>query len=433
LTPRGAALYRSAAEEIGVTRKVDVIVMGAGFVGLGAALALQARGRSVAILDKHPQAAGETSFGNTGIVQSEAVYPYGFPRDPLEIAKAALNRDPRAQIRHASLPGIAPALWRYFLASGGAEREHSGKALRALVAPAVDAHRDLAAQAGAEALLRAGGWIKIFRTSLGQARGLDEAEEARAFGVNYRLLDRAALTELEPHLSETAIGGVHFTDPLTTSDPAALANAYLALFVRRGGVMETGDARTLTSSGDGWRAMGAQGTIDAREAVVALGPWSNEIAKSLGYDLPFFVKRGYHMHYAPRGNAGLTRPVLDYEKGYVVTPMTRGLRLTTGAEFARPEDPPSPAHLDRLEPFAREIYPLAERRDPKPWLGRRPCLPDMLPIIGAAPRHPGLWFDFGHQHLGLTLGPISGRLLADMMTGEPPFTDPDPYRMERFG
>jgi D-amino-acid dehydrogenase len=137
------------------------------------------------------------------------------------------------------------------------------------------------------------------------------------------------------------------------------------------------------------------------------------------------------MHYAPRGGT-LSRPVHDYERGYVVTPMARGLRLTTGAEFARPEDSASPAHLDRLEPFAREIYPLGERVDSQPWLGRRPCLPDMLPIIGPAPRHKGLWFDFGHQHLGLTLGPISGRLLADQMTGTEPFADPAPYAMTRF-
>ena len=112
--------------------------------------------------------------------------------------------------------------------------------------------------------------------------------------------------------------------------------------------------------------------------------------------------------------------------------MTRGLRLTTGAEFARIDDPPSSAHIDRLEPFARELYPIGERLDAEPWLGRRPCLPDMLPVIGQAPRHKGLWFDFGHQHLGLTLGPISGRLLAELMTGAAPFVDPAPYAIERF-
>ncbi len=415
-----------------MSKTVDCLVLGAGFVGLGAALALQERGRSVVLMDRLGLPARETSFGNTGIVQSEAIYPYGFPRDPFEIANAGLNRDPRAQVRHEALPALAPALWRYFRASAPEPRACSGRALRALVAEAVPEHRRIAAAAGAEALLRDGGWIKAFRTERGRARAFEEAEEARGFGVKSQWLDRGDLLALEPHLSQAAIGGVHFTDPLTTPNPAALGAAYLDLFVRRGGDMTKGEARSLEPSGTAWRVTTEAGAVEARAAVVALGPWSDDFARRFGYALPFFVKRGYHMHYAARGDAGLSRPVLDFENGYVVTPMARGLRLTTGAEFALPDDPPSSAHLDRLEVFARAMYPLGERLDPAPWLGRRPCLPDMLPVIGEAPRHKGLWFDFGHQHLGLTLGPISGRLIADLMTGAAPFADPAPYAISRF-
>jgi D-amino-acid dehydrogenase len=411
-----------------VADKFDALVLGAGFVGLGAALALQARGRSVALMDRLGGAAGETSFGNSGIVQSEAVYPYTFPRRPSELLAAALNRDPRAHIRHEALPALAPALWRYYRASAAAPRERSARGLRALVAEAVGVHRELIAAAGAGALIRESGWIKVFRTPAGLARGIADAEETRKFGVPFEVLDRDGLLAREPHMSGSLIGAVQFGDPITTSDPNALGRAYLDLFIARGGAFVQGDAATLAPSGEGWSAAG----IQARDAVVALGPWSATLAQRLGYRLPFFVKRGYHMHYAPRGNAGLSRPVLDFERGYLVTPMARGLRLTTGAEFARPDDPPSPAHLDRVEPFAREIYPIAERRDATPWMGARPCLPDMLPVVGAAPRHKGLWFDFAHQHLGLTLGPISGRLLAELMTGEAPFTDPAPYALARF-
>ena len=126
--------------------------------------------------------------------------------------------------------------------------------------------------------------------------------------------------------------------------------------------------------------------------------------------------------------------MLDAEFGYVLTPHDarhppdhrRGIRA---AATIRPRRPISTGWSRSRAAF----FPLAERRDAKLWLGRRPCLPDMLPIIGAAPRHKGLWFDFGHQHLGLTFGPVSGLLLAQLMTGEAPFTDPAPYRAERFG
>jgi D-amino-acid dehydrogenase len=166
--------------------------------------------------------------------------------------------------------------------------------------------------------------------------------------------------------------------------------------------------------------------------VVALGPWSDQVFRPLGYSIPLAVKRGYHLHLAPRGNAVLNHPVLDSDQGFLLAPMNRGIRLTTGVEFARRDAPPTPVQVDRALPRARNLFPLGEPVETTPWMGARPCLPDMLPVIGKAPRHKGLWFDFGHQHHGLTLGPATGRLLAEMMTGETPFADPTPFAVERF-
>jgi D-amino-acid dehydrogenase len=164
-----------------------------------------------------------------------------------------------------------------------------------------------------------------------------------------------------------------------------------------------------------------------------LGPWSDLVFRPLGYNIPLAVKRGYHLHLAPGGNAVLNHPVLDTDNGFLLAPMNRGIRLTTGVEFARRDAPATPIQVERALPKARALFPLGEPIDAQPWKGARPCLPDMLPVIGRAPRHPGLWFDFGHQHHGLTLGPVTGRLLAEMMTGETPFADPAPFAVERFG
>ncbi len=413
--------------------KTDVIVLGAGIVGVCAALYLQARGRAVAIVDRLGTVAGETSSGNSGIVQSEAVFPYVFPRAPGEIALAALNLDPRVEIRYRALPWIAPWLWRYFLAPSPKARLSTALAMRGLVTRCLAEHRTIAGPAGAGALLRQDGWIKVFRTSRGEDLALADIEETKPYGIVSAALNREQLVALEPHLSAVAKGGVHFSQPLTTGDPEALVKAYADLLIRRGGRLAKGDARSLQASGGGWSVATENGPLQAADVVVALGAWASDVTQALGYRLPLGVKRGYHMHYGAVGDAALNRPVFDLEKGYIIAPMTRGVRLTTGAEFARRDDSPSSAHLDRLEPSGRELFPLAERRDAKPWLGRRPCLPDMAPVIGPAPRHKGLWFDFGHQHLGLTLGPVSGLLLAQMMAGETPFVDPKPFRAERFG
>ncbi len=415
------------------SRSVDVIVLGAGMVGVSAALALQARGATVTLVDRHGEAGDETSFGNAGLVQSEAVIPYTLPSDPAAIASAALNRDPRAHVRYAAMPASAPALWQYFQFSNSPRVAETAAAMKPLVFGAAEAHRKLADEAGCGDLLRPTGWIKVWRTAKGEEQARRDVEDLKRYGVVADFLDRDGLTALEPHVGAVGRGAAHFPDPLSTPDPQRLARAYAALFVSRGGRFEKGDAMTLEPAAAGWMVTTEAGRVSARNVVIALGPWSNDLARALGLALPFFVKRGYHRHYEPRGNASLNRPVLDLEKGYLVAPMTLGLRLTTGAEFARPDDPPSPAHIDRLEPFAREMFPIGAAKEAAPWLGRRPCLPDMRPIVGPFPGKPGLWLDFGHHHLGLTLGPITGRLLAEMMTGETPFVDPAPVRAERFG
>ena len=411
----------------------DAIVLGAGMVGVSAALALQARGANVALIDRRGEAGDETSYGNAGLIQCEAVIPYTLPRDPVAIANAALNRDPRAHIRYGALPHNAEALWRYFQFSGSPRVAETAAAMKPLVFGSPGEHRKLAEAAGAGGLLRSTGWVKVWRTAAGEDAARSDIEALTPYGVEARFLSRDALMALEPNVGEAAIGGAHFPEPLSTPDPQGLTRAYAALFVERGGRFAKGDALTLEPAATGWMVTTDEGRIAARDVVIALGPWSNDLVRKFGLRLPFFVKRGYLRLYQPRGNASLSRPVLDLEKGYLVAPMTLGLRLTTGAEFARADDPPSSAHIDRLEPFAREMFPIGARVEASPWLGRRPCLPDMRPIVAPFPGKPGLWLDFGHHHLGLTLGPITGRLLAQMVAGETPLVDPAPFRADRFG
>jgi D-amino-acid dehydrogenase len=241
------------------------------------------------------------------------------------------------------------------------------------------------------------------------------------------------LQDLEPHLAPVLSGAIHWTDPVSVDDPHGLAHVYLRLFERLGGSFVQGNAHSLEADGAGWRLRTARGPLSAAAAVIALGPWADVLTQALGYNLPLAVKRGYHMHYRAAGEARLNHPILDTERGYFLAPMRQGIRLTTGAEFALRDAIKTPVQLGRAEPIARYLFPLAERLDTEAWMGARPCTPDMLPIIGKAPRHDNLWFAFGHAHHGLTLGAVTGRMLAEMITGEAPFVDPAPYSAERFG
>jgi D-amino-acid dehydrogenase len=412
--------------------RADAVVLGAGIVGVSIAVQLRKRGRSVVLLDRRPPGEG-TSFGNTGLIQREGVVPYPFPQRLGELLGYALNRSADAHYHLRALPRLAPFLARYWCHSRPERHRAIARLYRPLIERSLTEHAELAAEAGATALIRQTGWIRLFRTERVLDASLTEAEAMRrAYGVSFRPLDRKALAEAEPHLDGGLVGGVHWTDAASVSDPHALTMAYVGLFQRLGGRVAVGDAGTLAATPTGWRVVADGGSVEAEAAVVALGPWSDEATRRLGYQLPLAAKRGYHMHYRARGDAVLNRPVFDVERGYLLAPTARGVRLTTGAEFAHRDAPPTPVQLERVEPCARGLFPLAERVDPKPWIGARPCTPDMMPVIGPAPDHEGLWFAFGHAHHGLTLGPVTGRLLAEMMTAETPFTDPRPYRADRF-
>ena len=414
--------------------RADVLVLGAGMVGVAAALHLQQRGRDVMLVDKHEMAGEETSYGNAGLIECASVFPYMFPRDFREILRYTANRAPQVRYQFSDLPAFLPWIVRYYLASAPERAYRSAMAVMPLIRRSLVEHEALIAEAGVPDLLRHSGWIKMHRRDATLARAVRDFERARQYGVKGEILDDKTIKQREPHLTGEFAGAVYFTEPGFVLDPGGLAKAYSALFQRKGGRFAVADARALEQDAGGrWRVATPDGAVSGREAVVPLGPWSDLVFGPLGYSIPLGVKRGYHLHLKARGNATLNQPVLDADLGFVLAPMNRGIRVASGVEFARRDAPPTPIQLKQALPRARALFPLGDAIEEKPWMGARPCLPDMLPVIGKAARHDGLWFDFGHHHHGLTLGPATGRLLAEMMTGETPFADPTPFAAERFG
>jgi D-amino-acid dehydrogenase len=411
----------------------DVIVLGAGMVGVSAAVHLRKRGRDVVLVDRRGSGE-ETSFGNTGVVEREGFVPVAFPRDLKALAQYALNRSPAANYHLTHLPRVASWLLALRANTDDAGIERYAAANDLLCRHAVAEHRALAAEAGydAERYFRRNGWLRVYRSDAGFAEDAVLHRLADRYGAAYKVLTRPELSDLEPHLLDVVKHAVLWPETDTVSWPGGVVKAYAALFERNGGRFAIGDARSLTRGGRGWEVATEGGAVSAPDVVVALGPWSLDLLKPLGLDVPLAPKRGYHMHFSAKGNATLNRPVVDVDMGCVLTPMEAGIRLTTGIEFAARDAPPTPRQIEQLKPIARTLFPLAEARDPAPWVGSRPAFPDSLPIIGPAPGLPGLWLDFGHGHLGFTQGPISGRLLAERITGAPTLVDLKPFRAERF-
>lgn len=411
--------------------KSEVTVLGAGMVGVSVAAHLQKRGISTTLIDRRG-AGEETSYGNAGQIESSRMLPIAFPHSLRELARHALGLAPESNFHWSAMPGLAPFLLRYWAASSDKRLDAAARTLRPMLAASLQEHEALLAETGRPELIRRSGWLKIFRTDAGLKATAGDRALADEYGVPYKIMSRDEAITLEPHLRPRFKHGLYWPGTGSSPNPGALTKAYAALFEKRGGVFMKGDARTLHAYGDGFRVETEGGPVDSRWAVIALGPWSMEVASRFGVRVPFAFKRGYHMHYAPEGAAWLSRAVLDIEGGFLLAPMEQGIRLTTGVEFAQRDAPPTPVQLERTLPDARRLFPLGPARDAKPWVGSRPTVADSLPVIGPARDYPKLILAFGHAHLGFTLGPPTGRMVADIIEGRKPAFDPAPFRADRF-
>ena len=409
----------------------NVIVLGAGMAGVSIALQLRKRGWSVALVDR-TEPGLETSYGNAGIIQSEAVEPYAMPRDVATLLSIAIGTSNAVHYRPLTLPQHLNSLLSYWWNSAPTRYRRISAAYATIIAQATAEHAPLIAEAGMDHLIRREGFRVLYRTPAAMDRGAATAERLKAeYGVASKALSPSEFAAAEPSLIGTGAGAVQWLAPRTVSDPGALTAAYGQLFLRRGGTFVHGDATTLRQTASGaWQVTTDGGPIEAEHAVVALGPWSTQLLTPFGYHFPMVRKRGYHRHYRAQGTLNL--PIMDEANSYVIAPMAKGLRITTGAELTGSEALPMPVQLRRAEEAASTLLKLGAPVENRPWAGIRPCMPDMLPVIGRAPKHNGLWLHFGHGHQGFTLGPATGRMLAELMTGEQPYVNAAPFRPERY-
>jgi D-amino-acid dehydrogenase len=394
----------------------EFLVLGAGMVGVSSALALQARGHQVTIVDR-TGAGLETSYGNAGMIQVEAAEPYALPRDMVTLCKYAFEISNDVTWKLSGALQMAPALWSYFRHSSPEKHAKISRVHAQLTFRSTADHDPLIRESGSEHLIRHCGLVMLHRDDAEFEKAVKKAEFVmREYGVTSRIFDGKGYQQEEPALKKTPAGAVHYTQSWSCSSPGALTKAYCDLFVKRGGRFVTGEANTLQHSVSGWKMLTRDGELHAEHVVIALGPWSPELVKRFGYRIPMVYKRGYHGHFnAPNS---LQRPFLDVEYGVLAAPMVKGLRVTTGAALVPMNSEIDTRQLKRGADALNEIIDLGEQVKEPQWMGTRPCMPDMLPLVGEAPNHKGLWFHFGHGHQGFTLGPTTAELLVQAIEGE---------------
>jgi D-amino-acid dehydrogenase len=408
---------------------VDVVVLGAGIVGVSTAYAARERGMSVVLVDRR-EPGSETSYGNAGIISSGSISPLNNPSLWKALPKYLTNRHPA--LRWNPVWAVQNAGWvaRFLANSVGPRLRPRAAALHGLIGASLKLHREWIVKAGAGHRIRETGWLKAWR---GDAVAAAKQEQAllTEFGIASQLLDRQDISALEPDIVPVYKVGLLHSQTASVDSPGEVVKAYARMFTGAGGDFRQADVKAILPDGDRWRVVLADGEILARHVVVALGPWSSDILRPLGYRVPLAFERGYHREFKPNPARTLRRPIHDADGSFLMTPMEQGIRVTSGVELTGRDAPSSFSQLDQVVPLARGVAEFGDAVG-ETWRGSRPTLPDSLPMIGPAHRHAGLWLAFGNQHIGFTTGPATGAAIAAMIGGVPPPYDVAPFAPDRY-
>ncbi len=409
-----------------------IIVIGAGIVGVSAAIWLQRMGHSVLILDREGVAAG-TSYGNAGILASSGIVPVTTPGLFGKAPGMLFSPSQPLFLRWSYLPKLAPFLLRYLSNANHKDMKRISSDLYRLMYDSVDQHQALAAGTDAEKYIEHGGYLHAYEDKKSfEKDGLAWKTRTEA-GLDLQEMDADALAEFEPALAgKFGYAVLSKTDGRVT-DPGAYVKALADAFISSGGeilVDEVTDIPLENNQAIGVETSG-NGLINASEVVIATGAWSGPLAKKLGIKVPLESERGYHLEFV-NADINLRCPVMVSSKKFAMNSMDGRLRCAGIVEFGGLEAGPSKAPPKLLMKQMSAMFPDLQYDEVRHWLGHRPSTSDSLPLIGAFDHVPNVWAGFGHQHLGLTGGAKTGRWLAQLISGNPPNEDISAYRTDRF-
>lgn len=409
-----------------------VVVIGAGIIGVNCALALQARGFDVTIVDERPPGTA-TSFGNAGCFAISAVAPISMPGLIWSVPSMLMDPLGPLSIRWKSLPGLAPWLWRFWRAGTTKRVEGIARDLAALLATASRDYEPVLKAAGLDHLVRRNGALYVYKTEKGFAEAAAEWDLKFRNGVVAERVDGDAIRALEPALAPDFSNGYFVPGYSHTVDPGQLVCGLADHYQSLGGKIRRARVVGVLFSDSGPRALhlddGSELAFDL--VVVAAGAWSKPICRMLGHDVPLDTERGYNTT-LPTPGVDLTRPVCIAERSFFMTPMAMGLRIGGAVELAGLDAPPNFARAKALLANGAQALPGLKTDGGREWMGFRPSMPDSKPVIGRSPRHANALFAFGHGHLGLTEGATTGRLIGELASDERTSIDLAPFRIDRF-
>jgi D-amino-acid dehydrogenase len=412
-----------------------VVVIGAGMVGVATASWLIRDGHHITLLDPQPPGSG-ASFGNAGCLNPSSIVPFAGPGTLKKVPGYLSDPLGPLRIRWTYLPQLAPWLIRFIRAGTPDRIERQAAALKTILAPCLETLLPLVRDAGAEALVARQGILVAYRSEASWAADQRAWDLRRRHGVQWEELDADELRQFDPNLSRAYLRGKLVPGNGHTLDPGGLVAALAAAFQRDGGFLLPRQATGFTFDGNRLIAVRTpEGDVAADAAVIAAGAHSKALAAGVGDRVPLETERGYHImlknpEIQPRV------PTTDADGQFVATPMAHGLRLAGTVELAGLAAAPDWRRATNLLTQAGKLYPALQQRHGEDsyskWMGHRPSLPDSLPVLGPSTRSPDVFHAFGHGHVGMTGGPYTGKIIADLVAGRPSPVDLAPFSPTRF-
>lgn len=397
----------------------DVTILGAGVIGVCAALAALEEGASVTVLDRGPPGAA-ASHGNAGVISPWSCVPQCIPGVWKNVPRWLLDAEGPVKFRWRDLGATLPWALRFFGNATPAKVARIADVMDALVRDNARAYRRFLTGTGRDDLIADCWAITAYR---GATRpSLDEWQWRlrRERGAPIEIVPGGALREIEPALSPDYTSAVLLKDQARAIDPGGLCRALAEKATRLGAAFHTAEVTAIAPTPEGGVTLKTTtGAIDAKRLVLAAGAWSAALLRPLGYRLPLIAERGYHLEFETPG-VSLRHSIQDTDAKVYLSSMAGGVRIAGTAEFAALDAPPNFARARALSAVAKRVAPGLVLTPAKEWMGSRPSLPDNLPAIGPLERHPQIIAAFGHSHWGLGQAPATARLVADALRGRRP-------------
>ena len=403
-------------------------MIGAGIVGLSAAYHLHGDGHSVTVVDRDPDG-DRASSGNAGGIGISEIVPASVPGLVWRVPGWLLDPLGPLSVRWRHFPVLLPWLGRFLRSGNPAEVERVTSALAPLAIRCFDDLVPLLAALGLSDHLHRVGALTVYETTAGFLRDRAEWDLKRRHGIIAEEITGTQAREREPALGPVVKHAISTPQWAHVSDPQVITSQLLRWLMARGVTVRRGEA--LGADGQMLR-MADGGQVRFGTLIVAAGAWSGRLARSIGDRVLLESERGYNTTLSSPG-VQLRAEVIFGERKFVATPLAVGLRIGGAAEFAGLEAPPNYARCDALLSLAALYLPGLRAEGRTRWMGHRPTTPDSLPVIGRSPRRHDVLYAFGHGHIGLTVGPTTGHLIAGLVTGRPSPLDLAPFSIERFG